>query len=108
MSENLILVVLNIALTGFTALLAWFLKELWGLWKEANVQREKLREHLYVLERSMVENVGLMRDMISELRLELAKDYVASEDFKDFKEKYTRPSIHDLRERVSNIERQKP
>lgn len=104
MSDQMTLVVLNIALTGFTGILAWFLKELWALWRESAKHREKMQEHLHALEKSMIESGAILREMVAELRLELAKDYVPMVEFKEFREDYVRPQMHDIKERVNTLE----
>ena len=100
----MILIILNVALAGFTGLLAWFLKELWGLWRESERHREAMQKHMYALEKSMIESSSIFREMVAGLRLVLAKDYVPDADFREFRDEYVRPSIHDLKERVSTIE----
>lgn len=100
----MILIILNVALAGFTGLLAWFLKELWGAWRESERHREKMHDHLHALERSMIESAALLRGMIAELRLELAKNYLPEVDFNKFRDEYVRPNMHKLNERVSTIE----
>ena len=87
MTDPVILIFLNVALAGFTGLLAWFLKELWGLWKETRDEIVQVRLLIEDHRRHDVEAISLMREIIAELRLELAKDYVPSTDFKDLKER---------------------
>ena len=82
----MILIILNVALAGFTGLLAWFLKELWGLWRESEKHRDKMQEHMHAIE------------------LRLAMNYVPLHEFKEHRDGYVRPSIHDLKERVGTIE----
>lgn len=104
MGEPVMLMILNLALAGFTGILAWFLKELWQLWKEERQARETLTQENNKLGRDVLEMGALLREMIGEIRLELAKDYVATPEFRDFRDAYARPQIHNLRERVSAME----
>ena len=98
------IVILNIALTGFTGMLAWFLKELWVLYKQVISDLEEIRALIEEHRRHDIEAVALIREMLAEFRLEVAKDYVPTEEFKEFRDKYSRPSIHELRERIASLE----